>query len=182
MSCAPWPLSAPRVLLWQWLTSHGKQWSCSAARATATVKGETCLQGGWENSGTRLQMLLVLLREQSCGTPEELLHPHSSSAQGHFVLSERAFGGTGRSDGSSPYRDGQMRLRGGREKLAMPITATVLQNKTKCSTDCRGSRSLRQKGLCMALVPLLTGSTASHHDTQTGREETSNIPSLLFSM
>lgn len=95
---------------------------------------------------------------------------------------ERHGSSHGRSDGSSPYRDGQMRLRGGREKLAMPITATVLQNKTKRSTDCSGSSSLRQKGLCMALVPLLTGSTAPHHNTRTGREETSNIPSLLFSM
>lgn len=35
--------------------------------------GERCLRGGWENSGTHLQTLLVLLGEQSSRTPKELL-------------------------------------------------------------------------------------------------------------
>lgn len=48
----------------------------------------------------------------------------SSSAQGHSVPSERASGGMGKSDGSSPYKDCQMRLKKA-GRLAMPITVLV---------------------------------------------------------
>lgn len=114
--------------------------SSTAAGAAAAVKGEMCLQGGWENSGTHLQMLLLLLWEQSPGTPEERLHPHPA-AQGRIVPSERASGGTGTSDGLSPYKNCQMSLKGGREAghAYHSQSASEQQNKTKCSTDCRGS-------------------------------------------
>lgn len=38
----------------------------SSCKSSATVKGEMCPQGGWKNSGVQVQMLLILLCEQSC--------------------------------------------------------------------------------------------------------------------
>lgn len=49
-------------------------------------------------------------------------------------------------------------------KLTMPITVLV-SSRTKGSTDCSDSSGVRQKGLCVALAPLLTGITAPHQDT-----------------
>lgn len=109
----------------------------------------------------------------------ELHHLHSLSAQGRSVPPERAFGDTGRSDGSSPYKDCQMRLKGGREaghahySLSSRIKPNAVQTAVAAVT--RGQ-------LSMALAPLLTGSTAPHQDTQAGGEETSHIPSLPFGM
>lgn len=75
----------------------------------------------------------------------ELLHLHSSSAQGRSVPPERAFGDMGRSDGSFPYKDCQMRLKGGREAghAHHSQSASEQQDKTKCSTDCSGSSDSR---------------------------------------
>lgn len=124
--------------LWRWLTPQAVQlWRYESC---AMGKSETCLRGAWENPGTHLQTLLILLWEKSSGTPEDLL----SSL---LVIFSRS---------SFPIKEGIWRhggdlvtlsltkiVRWGREeagKLDMPITAKVnqsaseQQDKIKCNT------------------------------------------------
>jgi len=105
---------------------------------------------------------------RAAGLLRSYSHLCSSSSQRLFLLSERAFRGTGAFDDSFPFKDCQMRLRGGRE-AGHPYHC---QSKSHCFWEARcnhmqhsllcGSSGLRQKGLCMVLPPLLTGRVAPH--------------------